>query len=101
MCHVLGNGVASDKMRVTMAIVMEGTEKTYKKPKISAQECGVNAFVIDFKLPVPKNNVLITTKDKQVKALLHGNSAFSADGQRCTMGFTLLGCNAIPRAQKE
>ena len=34
-------------------------------------------------------------------ALLKGKSAFSAGGQWCTLGFALLGSNAILRAQKE
>ena len=44
---------------------------------------------------------MATTEDEQVAALLKGKSAFSAGGQWCTMGFELLGCDAILRAQKE
>jgi hypothetical protein len=95
--HMLGDGGASDKIQESM----RDTEKTYKKLKIAVQEYGVNSFVFNSKLPVHKHRALITTEDEQVKALLAGKSAFSAGGQWCTMGFALLGCNAILRAQKE
>ena len=48
-----------------------------------------------------KHDSLIETEDEQVAALLKGKSAFSAGGQWCTLGFALLGSNAILRAQKE
>ena len=80
---------------------MEETEKTYKKLNIAVQENGVNAFAFDSKLLVHKNTGLATTEDKQAAALLKGKLAFSAGGQWCTMGFAVLGCNTILRAQKE
>ena len=60
-----------------------------------------NEFVFDSELPVHKHDSLVETEEEQVAALLKGKSAFSAGGQWCTLGFALLGSNAILRAQKE
>ena len=89
--HMLGAGGGKDKMRKTML----DNQKTYTQLKIVIQVCGINAFVFDSNFPVPKHQLLVTTKDEQGNALLEGISAFSAGGQWCTMGVALFGCNAI------
>ena len=74
---MLGNGGASEEMRV----IMEDTQKKYTKLKNQAAKHRVNDFVFDSKLPVYKHDTLVKTEDDQVAALLKGKSAFSADGQ--------------------
>ena len=47
------------------------------------------------------NASALKTEDEQVKALVDGKSAFTAGGQWCTLGFTLLGSSATLCAQQQ
>ena len=74
---MLGNGGASEEMRV----VMEDTQKKYKELKKMVGKHAFNEFVFDSELPVHKHDSLVETEEEQVAALLKGKSAFSAGGQ--------------------
>ena len=69
---MLGTGGGSDEMWKTMP----ETKMTYMQLKSTLQEFGINAFIFAFKLLVHKNEALLMTKDKQVKALLCSKLAF-------------------------
>ena len=94
---MLGNGSTSEEMRV----VVEDTQKKYEEPRKMMGKHAFSDFVFNSQLPAHKHDSLLETEHEQVAALLKGKSAFSAGGQWCTLGFALLGSNAILRAQKE
>ena len=81
--------------------MMKETQKICITLKAAAGKEGINSFLLNFKLPVHKNETLVKTKYEQVADLLKGKSAFTPGGQWCTLGFILLGSHAILRAQKE